>query len=82
VREDRPEWPSNPEISSESLDDPSVFLQGCYYRDNGINGGRLFYADFKGGGADRKSHGDNMKVDKWYDCEDSARWRAAVVCEW
>lgn len=82
TKEDEPAWPSNPEINSEDFDEPSILPQGCSYRNDGTNAGRLFCPDFEGGGVNCKEHEDHMKADKWYDCGDNDRRRVAVVCEW
>lgn len=80
-QEDEPAWPSNPEINSEDLDDATILPQGCTYRNDGTNAGRLFCPDFE---VNCKEHGDHKKEDKWYPCGDNndPRRRAAVVCEW
>lgn len=81
-KDDMPDWPANPEINREDFDEPSILPQGCYYRNDGTNAGRLFCPDLPGGGVNCKEHEDRKNPDKWYECGDEARRRAAVVCEW
>jgi hypothetical protein len=81
-QDDMLDWPSNPEINREDFDEPSVLPQGCYYRNDGTNAGRLFCPDLPGGGVNCKEHEDRKKPEKTYECGDKGRRRAAVVCEW